>query len=64
MLGYRLFLMGRDGHIARPVEFECENDEEAVRLAEDHASEFPMELWERARVVKKFPGQPAKAAGG
>jgi len=52
---YRLYFL-RDGHIRRAVSIRCDSDEQAIAEAEQHADGSPMELWEHARLVKKFGG--------
>jgi hypothetical protein len=57
---YRLyFLNGRD-QIRRAVVLpDCEDDEHAIRVVQDHADGAPaMELWLSGRLVKRFEGDP------
>ena len=56
MTDYRLYFRGEDGHFRRIVELDCESDEEAIRAAEEKADGSAMELWQRRRLVKEFPG--------
>ncbi len=56
---YRLFLTARDGHIARALEYECDSDEEAMKVAGEYDSQYPMELWNLARRVRAYPGSAA-----
>jgi hypothetical protein len=56
MTDYRLYFRGEDGHFRHIVELDCESDEEAIRAAEEQADGSAMELWQRRRLVKEFPG--------
>lgn len=62
MRGYRLYLLDDRDHIRSAIDLECEDDADAIRCAETslHA---PMELWQGARMVKKFDAlAPHRAA--
>jgi hypothetical protein len=63
MGGYRLYLLDDRDHITSAMDLECEDDAEAIRLAESslHA---PMELWRGARLVKKFASVEKRQAIG
>lgn len=54
MDGYRLYLLNREGRIRRALEFECDTDEEAVSWMDEQDHPFGMELWQRARLVKRL----------
>jgi hypothetical protein len=54
-LDYRLYFLGPDQHIRDFLVIEGEDDDEAIRLAGHHANGSAMELWHRARMVRKFP---------
>ena len=54
MTDYRLYLLDIEGHIRRAVDLECEDDGEAVETARRQVKDAPMELWQGARVVRKF----------
>jgi hypothetical protein len=56
MTDYRLYFRGEDGHFRHIVELDFESDEEAIRAAEEQADGSVMELWQRQRLVKEFPG--------
>lgn len=62
MTDYRLYFIDESGHIKRVVELDCATEAEAVREAESHVGFMAMELWQRARVVTKFPAQRRDAA--
>jgi hypothetical protein len=54
MVAYRLYLLDDKDHIKSAMDLECEDDAHAISRAETwlHA---PMELWQGARMVKRFP---------
>jgi hypothetical protein len=52
---YRLYLLDAAGHIRSFLDFDCETDEEAIRLAGEHRHSHAMELWEHNRRVQNFP---------
>ncbi len=54
---YRAYFCDGKGHVEQAIEFVCESDEMAIRAAEDRRNARPMELWEGARIVKKFEAQ-------
>nr|NUR36779.1 hypothetical protein [Sphingomonas sp.] len=52
---YRLyFLDGFTGHIDHFREFEAEDDEAAVRVAERWREDRAMDLWNRERKLKRW----------
>jgi hypothetical protein len=52
---YRLYFMDRfTGHIDHFREFEAEDDDAALGIAEDWREGRPMELWNRQRKVKRW----------
>lgn len=65
MADYRLYALN-DGRIARVVELDCDDDDSAIEAASARAKTQPMELWQRARLIKRFPieeptnGRPAE----
>ena len=52
---YRLYVLGRDGHVSRRIDLECASDQEAVLLVSEHHHVHGMELWDGARLVATFP---------
>ena len=61
MENYRLYYLDpRGGHFMGFREFEAEFDAAAVEKAERLRDDEPMELWCRARRVKKWPASPSK----
>ena len=59
MPDYRLYFfdVGPDGrHIGRSVDFECADDDDAVREAAKYADDSrPMELWRLQSFLKSWP---------
>ena len=55
MLNYRLYFF-RGNHITHYVLLECASDEEAIKAARRHGESVIMELWQGARLVKRFEG--------
>jgi hypothetical protein len=52
---YRLYFMHRfSGHIDHFREFEAENDERAIAVAEGWREDQPMELWNRERKLQRW----------
>jgi len=61
---YRLYFLDAQGPIHRAVELQCDDDEDAVRRSAGHADGRAMELWQRARVVRRFePCDLSRATG-
>jgi len=51
---YRLYYLDQANRIRHAVEFECAGDNEADRIALEHAGGHAMELWSGTRLVRKF----------
>ena len=49
---YRLFFFDDAGHIDRVHEFEAEDDDAAIRIAESWREGRKMELWQRDRRIE------------
>ena len=61
---YRLYFMDRfSGHIDHFREFEAEDDDGALGIAEGWREDCPMELWNRQRKLKHWdpPGSDGSA---
>ena len=52
---YCVYGVGRDGHFQGAVYFEASDDAEAVLRLEKVPGPLATELWQEARLVKKFP---------
>jgi hypothetical protein len=60
MGGYRLYFMDRfSGHIEHFREFEADDDQAALAIAEAWREDGPMELWNRERKLRHWGGAPA-----
>jgi hypothetical protein len=56
MLGYRIFRTTADGHILGPPDIiECTDDQEAIGKTAGLTNGKPVELWEGARLIVRFP---------
>jgi len=51
---YRAYIIGDDGHILRPVELVCENDEAAKEQARKLCDRHDVELWQLDRKISTF----------
>jgi len=52
---YRIYTRGDDGHfVGPPVVAECEDDEQATKLAEQIRDGKAVEIWEGQRPVGKI----------
>ena len=51
---YRLFFLDGAGHIEYAREFHAENDEAAIKIAENWREGRRMELWQRDRRLKRW----------
>ncbi|MCR5876595.1 hypothetical protein LRS10_22055 [Phenylobacterium sp. J426] len=56
MPDYRLYFLGRDGHIQQAADIEAASDEAALEVAQQMADGRPMELWQRAFRLAVIPG--------
>jgi hypothetical protein len=51
---YRAYIMGWDGHIIRPVELFCKDDEDAKEQARQLVDGHDVELWQLDRKITVF----------
>jgi hypothetical protein len=57
---YRLYFMDRfSGHIEHFREFEADDDQSALVIADGWREDGPMELWNRERKLRHWDGAPA-----
>lgn len=57
---YRLYFMDRfSGHIGHFREFQAEDDQAALAIAERWSEGGPMELWNRERKLRHWDDVPA-----
>ena len=58
MHGYRVYVIGSDGHIRNRIECFCESDDDAKQRAQQLVDGHAVELWDEARKVARF--EPAE----
>jgi hypothetical protein len=59
MIYYRLYFMDRfSGHIEHVREFDADDDDAALAVAESWRNGQPMELWNRHRKLKHWDESP------
>ena len=51
---YRLYFLDGTGHIHASHEFEAEDDDDAIKIAQAWREGRRMELWQRFRMVKRW----------
>ena len=54
MRGYRVYVVGRNGHIMNRVDLHCENDDDAKARARQLVEQHTIELWDGGRRVAIF----------
>lgn len=54
MIGYRAYIMGRDGHILYRVDLLCEDDDTAKEQARQLVDGHDVELWQLNRRIAEF----------
>jgi hypothetical protein len=60
---YRVYLFDRGNHISRPIKtVEYTGDQEAIQKASQFVDCHDVELWERSRLVMRFPHNPPSKA--
>jgi hypothetical protein len=60
---YRLYFLNSAGRIQQALDMECVDDDAAIEEASPKADGRDMELWNRDRIVHRFPGKRESAAG-
>lgn len=56
---YRLYFLDERGRIVRPLDLECDTDQQALTLAREHRRQHGMELWQGTRLVGRIPSPAA-----
>jgi hypothetical protein len=51
---YRAYILDREGHIIRPVDLHCENDDKAKEKARQLVNGHDVELWQLDRKTSTF----------
>lgn len=54
MVDYRIYVLGRDGHFARAIEFTGPDDEAALARAFAEDPGFGVEVWQLGRFLGRF----------
>jgi hypothetical protein len=54
MHGYRVYIIGPDGHIQNRIDLFCENDDDAKERAKQLVDGHAVELWDEARKIALF----------
>jgi hypothetical protein len=54
MIDYKVYFLSRAERVEEARDLDAENDTQAIRKAVELFDGRPMELWQRARVVRKF----------
>jgi hypothetical protein len=52
--GYRVYIVGDDGHFIGFEPLVCANDGEAIEKAKRLIEKYPVELWSGERLVKRL----------
>jgi hypothetical protein len=60
---YRAYILDREGHIIRPVELFCENDDAAKEDARKLVDGDDVELWQLDRKIATFQHHHPKVEG-
>lgn len=60
---YRAYILDREGHIIRPVELFCENDDAAKEDARKLVDGDDVELWQLDRKIATFEHHHPKVEG-
>jgi hypothetical protein len=58
--GYRVYVIGPDGHLIGRHDLYCDNDEIAKKRAEALVYDHDLELWCGERKVATFRAKPAE----
>jgi hypothetical protein len=58
---YKIYSIGRDGHVSAPAEtFECADEQEALRKLTLAVNGSAAELWSGTRLVARFPSDKSE----
>jgi hypothetical protein len=60
--GFRLFFLNSTGHIVRAEELIAMSAEEALAHAAQVKQQHGLEVWQRAKLLKRFEGNTSGAA--
>ena len=54
MQEYRAYIMGPDGHVQSRIDIRCDDEAEAIRLAQQLVDGHDVELWQLDRQIETF----------
>jgi hypothetical protein len=60
MAEYRVYLIGRDGHIANAIQLDCADDQAAIESAKQFVGEYAIELWQLDRMIAAWKAASAQ----
>jgi hypothetical protein len=60
---YRVYIIGRDGHIQKAVLLDCSNDKAAIESAKQFINGHEVELWQRDRLIARFDADAKDTTG-
>ena len=63
MSGYRVYIIGADGHVVRAIQLNCRDDNAAIESAKQFINGHDIELWQRDRRVARFDDRPKDTMG-
>jgi hypothetical protein len=63
MPSYRFFLVGKDEHYLNVHVFDCGDDGEAIEQGWHYVDGLDVEIWDRARLVKRLSTKATLGAG-
>jgi hypothetical protein len=58
MVAYRVYLLDGTGRIERAEWLEADGDAQAIIATRGAAGDRPFEVWEKRRLVARFPDEP------
>jgi hypothetical protein len=59
MPGFRIYIVGPDGHFTDADNIECADDHEAIHKAQQQAADgHDVELWDRGRFITRVAAKP------
>jgi hypothetical protein len=66
MSGYRVYVIGLDGHFINAIHLDCADDKAAIESAKQFIDGYDIELWQLQlnRQVAKFDGVRPPQKGG
>ena len=53
---YRIYTVGREGHLSAAEDIECLDDQDAIRKAQRAANGQAGEVWKQGRLIMRFAG--------